>query len=473
MSLVKERPLDTPQENEKTNLIWESEERLDFEMKRAKTISPMYRWELLILLFLAYFFHQSDRAIYGIVATSIQDALGFSDSQLYSTRTVMFTLMALIVPFAGYVGDRFNKKKLLIGCLLCWSVATICTGCVTGLIGMIIFNSIGLVVAEAFYGPASTSLIASYHKETRAIALSVHQTAVYLSVIFSGFIAAWICEHFGWRGTFWTFGAASIVIGILLIFRLKDPSTVKFAEGTEIDVPKTEEKPSVVEFLKMIFRNPSALLLTVGFTAIVFVNNAYLNVVPKFLQEKFNLSQTSAGFNGMFWHHIAAFGCIYLGGWLSDHIAKTRPTYRPKQQFVAMALGAPAVAFIGSVGSVSAVYALFFLMGACRGFYECNTHASVFETIPSKYRSTTVGFMIFFAFIIGAWSSQMVGAFVKQFGIDMGYKYSFIVLGMTWIVGAFCVGLAAFCTFRRDRERRIAFENASIEKETEGTTLGE
>lgn len=441
--------------------------------KRVKTISPGYRWELLILLFLAYFFHQSDRAIYGIVATSIQDALGFTDSQLYSTRTVMFTLMALIVPFAGYVGDRFNKKKLLIGCLLCWSVATICTGCVTGLLGMIVFNSIGLVVAEAFYGPASTSLIASYHKETRAIALSVHQTAVYLSVIFSGFIAAWICEHFGWRGTFWTFGAASIVIGILLIFRLKDPSTVKFAEGTEIDVPKTEEKPSVVEFLKMIFRNPSALLLTVGFTAIVFVNNAYLNVVPKFLQEKFNLSQTSAGFNGMFWHHIAAFGCIYLGGWLSDHIAKTRPTYRPKQQFVAMALGAPAVAFIGSVGSVSAVYALFFLMGACRGFYECNTHASVFETIPSKYRSTTVGFMIFFAFIIGAWSSQMVGAFVKQFGIEMGYKYSFIVLGMTWIVGAFCVGLAAFCTFRRDRERRIAFENAAIEKEAEGTSVGE
>lgn len=432
-----------------------------------QTISSHYRWELLLLLFLAYFFHQSDRAIYGIVATSIQDELDFTNEKLYSTRTVMFTLMALIVPFAGYVGDRFNKKKLLIGCLFCWSIATICTGCVTGLFGMIVFNSVGLVVAEAFYGPASTSLIASYHKETRALALSVHQTAVYLSVIVSGFLAAWLSGRFGWRGSFWVYGGMSIIVGVLLILRLKDPAKVQFADGVKVDVPQEQEKPSVGEFLAMIFHNRSALLLTVGFTAIVFVNNAYLNVVPKFLQEKFELSQTAAGWNGMFWHHIAAFGCIYIGGWLSDHFAKINPTYRPKQQFIAMALGAPAVAFIGSVNSVYAVYTLFFLMGMCRGFYECNTHASVFETVPAKYRSTTVGFMIFFAFIIGAWSSQMVGAFVDHFGIVQGYKYSFVVLGLAWIIGACCVGLAAFGTFRNDRDKRIAFEAAEEAKTAE------
>lgn len=426
--------------------------------KPLQTISPRYRWELLLLLFLAYFFHQSDRAIYGIVATSIQESLHLDNTVLYATRTVMFTLMALIVPFAGYVGDRFNKRTLLIGCLFCWSIATICTGCATNVVEMIIFNSVGLVVAEAFYGPASTSLIASYHKETRALALSVHQTAVYLSVIASGFLAAWICEKYDWRVTFWIFGAASLVVGVALILRLKDPAKVKFSDGSRIDAPKTLEKPSVREFLGVIFRNRSALLLTVGFTAIVFVNNAYLNVVPKFLQEKFHLSQTEAGWNGMFWHHIAAFGCIYLGGFASDRLAKKYPTWRPKQQFVAMALGAPAIAFIGAVNSATVVYALFFIMGACRGFYECNTHASVFETVPAKYRSTTVGFMIFFAFIIGAWSSQMVGAFVDHYGVEKGYRFSFVVLGLTWIVGALCVGLAAFVFFRKDREKRVAFE---------------
>ena len=45
----------------------------------------------------------------------------------------------------------------------------------------------------------------------------------------------------------------------------------------------------------MLFRTPTALLATVGFTAIVFVNNAYLVWAPNFLEEKFQLSLTEAG----------------------------------------------------------------------------------------------------------------------------------------------------------------------------------
>ena len=134
------------------------------EAPQRKVLPSWYRWELLAILFLAYFFHQSDRAIYGVVANSIKDEFQISDNVLYMTRTVMFTLMALIVPLAGYVGDMFNKRKLLIGCLFAWSIATICTGSVSGVVGMIVFNSIGVSVAEAFYGPAATSFISSYHK---------------------------------------------------------------------------------------------------------------------------------------------------------------------------------------------------------------------------------------------------------------------------------------------------------------------
>ncbi len=431
------------------------------ERVAKKAISSWYRWELLVLLFFAYFFHQADRAIYGVVAASIKDTFDMSDQALGMTRTVMFTLMALIVPFAGFVGDRCNKRRLLISCLFCWSFATILTGCVTSVWGLILFNSVGVVVAEAFYGPASTSLIASYHKETRSVALSVHQTAVYLSVIFCGLIAGWISEHFIWRAAFWTFGGASIVVGFLLILRLKDPSKVLFNDGPQIDVADPCEKGSVWDFLKTYFTTPSAILLTVGFTAIVFVNNAFLNVVPLFLQRKFDLSETAAGWNGMFWHHIAAFICIYLGGFLSDRVSKTNPTFRPKLQFCAMLIGAPTVCAIGMVKTATIVYSLFFLMGVCRGFYECNTHASVFETIPVKYRSSTVGVMILFAFLIGAWSTQMVGALFDNYGVELGYRYSFLILGGTWVLGAICVGIAAFGTFARDRARRLVKEAGS------------
>ena len=323
-----------------------SEKRVPDVPRPAKPVSSFYRWELLALLFLAYFFHQSDRAIYGVVATSIKSQFHLSDQTLYMTRTIMFALMALVVPLAGFVGDKANKRKLLIGCLFCWSAATLLTGCCQSVLQLILFNSVGLVVAEAFYGPASTSLIASYHKETRSLALSIHQTAVYLSVIFCGLVGGWLSEHLSWRAAFWTFGSISVGIGALLIWRLRDPASESGASDGEA-AKSSGDKVSVGEFLGMIFRNPSALCLTVGFTAIVFVNNAYLNVVPKFLQDRFALTQTSAGFHGMFWHHIAALIFIFVGASLSDRLSRRWPTFRPKLQCLAMALGVPVVAAMG------------------------------------------------------------------------------------------------------------------------------
>ena len=41
-----------------------------------------YKWELLGLLCLAFFFHQGDRAIYGVVLPQIRAEMQLSDSQL-------------------------------------------------------------------------------------------------------------------------------------------------------------------------------------------------------------------------------------------------------------------------------------------------------------------------------------------------------------------------------------------------------
>ena len=56
-------------------------------------------------------------------------------------------------------------------------------------------------------------------------------------------------------------------------------------------------------------------------------------------------------------------------------------------------------------------------------------------------------------------------AFVDKYGFELGYRYSFQILGATWVLGAVCVGIAAFGTFKRDRERRIAMELAAEEAE--------
>ena len=47
-----------------------------------KPFSHIYKWELLALLSVAFFFHQGDRAIYGVVAKQIQADLLLSKSEI-------------------------------------------------------------------------------------------------------------------------------------------------------------------------------------------------------------------------------------------------------------------------------------------------------------------------------------------------------------------------------------------------------
>ena len=411
--------------------------------------SSLYKWELLLLLFAAYFFHQADRAIFGVVTTDIQADLHLTSSQIGAAQTAMFLTLAVMVPIAGFVGDRFSKKWLITGSILFWSAATMSTGLVSGLIGIIMIRSVATAGSESFYAPPAVSLIASWHKKTRSIALSVHQAALYIGMITSGAAAGWIAEQYGWRSAFYLFGGCGILIGFLFIFRLKEaPRSADTVSGE----PEPAEKPlSFFETALRLVRTPSVILLTIGFIAIVFVNNAYLSWSPKFLEEKFALSKTAAGTSAMFWHHIAALIFIMAGGVLSDLMVRRIPRFRVLLQAAAMLAGAPLIFLMGTASSLPLVCLSMFLFGAMRGLYEANTQASIFDVVEPRMRSSLVGLMVMSAFLIGSLSPYLLGKLQDIRGAADGLSLGFALLSVSWLIGGSAVLLCAVKTFRKDR----------------------
>ena len=421
----------------------------------AGTAHRFYKWELLLLLFLAYFFHQADRAIFGVVTTDIQNDLGLTSTQIGAAQTAMFLTLAIMVPIAGFVGDRFNKKWIITGSILFWSVATMLTGWVGGLLGIIFIRSIATAGSESFYAPPAVSLIAAWHKNTRSIALSVHQAALYIGMITSGAVAGWIAMKYGWRVAFYVFGGVGFLVGVSFIFRLKgapaETGAAGPAEAVEGAAAAREKPVSVRRTVRRLVSTPSVLLLTTGFVAIVFVNNAYLSWAPKFLQEKFELSPAAAGTNAMFWHHIAALAFIMIGGALSDLMVRRAPRFRVGLQCAAMLAGAPLIFLMGKSGSLAVVCAAMFCFGAMRGLYEANTQASIFDVVEPRMRSSLVGLMIMTAFLIGSLSPLLLGKLQDVYGPADGLSRGFVILSGTWVLGGLAVLACALFTFKRDR----------------------
>ncbi len=419
------------------------------KMRSRSKFAGCYKWVVLALLSGAFFFHQADRALFGLLTIPIQEDLGLTDLQIGWVNTALFCTLAVTTPFAGVLGDRFSRKWIITISLLFWSLMTACTGFVGGLCGLIFFRSVATGGGESFYAPSAYALLAAHHRETRSIALSVHQSALYVGLMFSGALVAWALRAFGgWRHVFFVFGGLGFLLGIVFCFALKDRRAD--AAETLVAAKTSTAAPSLRSSLRAYFGTPSALLASVGFIAVVFANNAYLCWGPKFVTRKFGLSVGAAGSGTMLYHHVAAFAAIMLGAFITDRFVARRPRFRLGLQIAALVGGAPALLFIGVAPGVAACWCAVVLYGVFRGLFEVNTHASLFDVVAPEHRSTATGLMTMIAFFVGSLSPLLMGALSDRFGVR-GFEIGFGVLGAGYLVGVAALLVSFFFTFRRDR----------------------
>ena len=420
-----------------------------------------YKWLLLAMLSLAFFFHQADRVLFGLLTIPIQEELKLTDLLIGWINTSLFCTLALMVPIAGFLGDRFSRKWIITLSLMFWSLMTACTGLVGGMCGLIFFRSVATGGGESFYAPSAYALLAAHHKETRSVAMAVHQAALYIGLMFSGALvawvlarlhaAAWVVSLFGekgyWRPVFMIFGGVGLLLGVIFVWALKEG-----AEGTKGTDEKSERvENTLAQSLRAFFCNPSVVLNCIGFVAIVFANNAYLSWAPKFAARKFNLSVGAAGNGTMLYHHLCAFAAIIMAGFLTDAMVRRgNPRFRLLLQTMAMACGAPMLVWFGFAPTFVSAVAATMAYGVFRGLYETNTHASIFDVVHPAHRSSVVGLLNMIAFLTGSLSPLMIGALSDRMGMR-GFEIGFGLLGGAYLVGAIAMATAFFFTFKRDR----------------------
>ena len=404
-----------------------------------------YRWAVVALLSGAYFFHQADRAIFGVLLPYVQADLSLTDRQLGHINTVLFLTIAVVTFVAGFLGDRFSRKWIITGSLVFWSIATMGLGFASSFTAVILLRSVATGGGESFYGPSAMSLLASHHRETRSLAFSIHPAALYAGLMLSGVLALKALGLVGsWHGVFVVFGAAGLLLGIAFIWLLKDGDAGPSGR-------RAEGAGSLLDGFKAFFGCPSALLATTGFIAICCVNNTYITWAPKMFHERFGLDGATAGAHAMFYHHLVAFAAILLGGWVTDRLVVRYPRFRLGFQIVALLLGAPALLLVGRCGTFAAAMAMTAAYGLFRGLFEVNTHASVFDVVPARHRASVVGFMLLLAMGLGAlFSGELMGWVFSSFG-DRAYSIAFSLMAATYALAALLMSVSFFFTFRRDR----------------------
>ena len=424
-----------------------------------------YKWELIALLWLAYFFNQADRAIYNVVLPQLKAELGLTDVQAGLVASIFLWTYAILVPVAGYLGDVFRRKSIIFWSLLFWSVATILSGFSTGLFMLIIFRSLATGGGEAFYYPSANSLISQYHKKTRTLAMSIHQTSLYAGIVFSGLISGWISQHFGWRTAFFSFGSFGVLLAFLILWRIRNdkPDKMSLEESLSHDEtsPKVEtESVTVKQALQKILAVPSVWAIWIAFATANFVFLGYLTWTPTFLYEKYGQSLTEAGFSSMFYHHLFAFLGVLAGARISDRLALKRKGARLELQIIGLVLCAPCVLLLAISENVIWCYVGLAGFGLFRGVYESNLFASLFDAVAPRYRSTAVGLMLSVGFVFSAFAPIVMGYSKTHWGLTQ----TFACLAPLFFIAALALLLSRFLWLQRDFHQEETKEYCGGEK---------
>ena len=405
------------------------------------TNKPFYKWEVVILLWIAFFLNQGDRQAFNIVLPQIQTLFGASDSTMGLIAALFNVFYAVVVPFAGFYADRLSRSKMIIVSTLIFSTATLFTGFTGGVISFIIFRCVGMGVGQGIFGPTYMGLIAQYHDSTtRGRAMSFHQTSSYIGVVVCSVLAGYIADHLGWQYACYIFGGLGVLFTVWMAIRLKDKQTAA-------PVQKTEQ-PAFKDGLSAFFKVPTAICMLVAYTCAIFTITGYLTWMPKYIKETFDLSTASAGFHSMFWTNIAAFVGAMIGGIIVDRIVIKRKSGADRLwlQVTGVLLAAPCVALMGLSQNLIVTCVALAGFGLFRGLFECATYPVLYDVIPSKYYSLSSAIMILFGFSIGALAPWILGII----GDTMGLSKGFIILMAVWSAASVALVLARLKFYNND-----------------------
>jgi MFS family permease len=412
---------------------------------------PNYKWAVVAMLWFVCFFNYADRqAIFGVFPV-LQKEFGFSKADLGLIGSAFMWVYAAGAPFAGFIGDRFRRKDLILGGCFFWSLVTMMTGWCSKVWHFVTVRALE-GFGETFYFPSSMSMLGDYHNaDSRSRAMSFHQSSVYAGTILGSWLGAWFAEHHGWRVGFYFFGGAGLILSIILYRFLLEPARGQ----AESETPLAEAKPSVGEVLAAVFRTPTALLVMAAFMGANFVAAIFLTWTPTFLVEKFQFKLTAAGLSGSVFIHLASALAVPIAGWVSDVLARKFPGGRMMTQAMGLIVGAGFVYMVGFTQDKTTLIVAMTLFGICKGFYDSNIFAALYDVVPPRARGTAAGIMNTVGWGGGAIAPWWFGKFAMRPGHTEVENMSRAIstVSILYVVAAALLLTAAFVTAKRDVRR--------------------
>jgi MFS family permease len=163
------------------------------------------------LLTAALFINYIDRGALSTALQLIQDELGFSVSQLGILLSAFFWLYSVLQIPVGWLAERVGAQRVLAAGLAIWACATMLTGFAHSFAALFALRLLLGVGESAGFPCVSKLLAAVVPVKDLGTANGVVAFGYLIGPAVGAYCGGLIMIHYGWRASFWTFGALSLL----------------------------------------------------------------------------------------------------------------------------------------------------------------------------------------------------------------------------------------------------------------------
>lgn len=286
-------------------------------------------WWTVAILSLLYIVSFVDRFILGLLVAPLKADLGITDVQfglLFGSAFAIF-YGVLGIPLAR-LADLGNRKWLIVGGVVLWSLSTIASGFATSF-AMLVLLRVGLSIGEAALTPATYSLIGDMLPPSKqSLAATIYNacgmlgasSAYVVGSLMIGWSSAIGPGGFGdfrvWQVVFFAVGAPGILLALLFVLFVREPLRTPDAGVSG------ESLAHVVRFM----RNKGWLYagLFLGAGAAQLTTSAFLAWGPTYMSRSFAMSIADAGREYGLYNILALVGGTLIVPLISREVSKHR-----------------------------------------------------------------------------------------------------------------------------------------------------
>jgi MFS family permease len=352
----------------------------------------------LVLLTALNFVNYIDRYILPGVQEQVKNEFHVSDAQIGSLTFYFFFTYMFAAPLTGWLGDRFARKPLIIGCALLISAINVLTGTVHAFDSLLLRHAV-LGIGEASLGIFAPALLADFYPEDdRNRVLTIFYTAIPVGAALGYLIAEVVGGRYGWRMPFYVSAVPGLLIAVLIYFMMSEPS-----RGASDITPLAPLQGGKVQAVRAhavsLATNPPYLYATLGMAAITFSLGGISAWMPTFL-ERSGFSHNTVGLTLGGITAATGLGGTAIGGWLAQIWLRTnhRALYLISAWSALLTVPFGVLCFFGPRATMlpalgTAMFCIFLGTGPL--------NAAIVNAVPAAVRATAIAMELFLIHALG------------------------------------------------------------------------